>query len=458
MIGRPWLAALLSFFWPGLGQAYQHDRRRAIVQALPQLLALGLLVLAVLVLRPIIMVAYLLNPLVSISLLVVVVALGLWHAWSIGDAVGWPRNARRTRVGSSVRTRLWAVALVGLVLFVHGWVGYNLLAFYRVSGAIYVAPPISVGPSPTPGASQPSRTLAPGETPGPTGAPGSTGTPGPPLPGANSRVTILLVGLDNTHGDALALTDTLMVASFDPRSGSLVMISLPRDTAHLPYYRGGTWLPRINMLRQYATRDPASYPDGPMGTLVNEMSYLVGVPIDYYAVIGISGFSQLIDAVGGVDINVPKQVNDPGYQFSPTEVGFLVEPGWHHFDGKYGTAYARSRHGSSDYQRAARQQQLLLALRDKLADPFVLANLPQILEAVSQIIRTDAPLDRLPDIVTIALNSALADTRHIVLAPPRYASGYRNDLGFPTNMNELNMDAVAELSIELFGTDSRYSH
>ncbi|MGZ8819268.1 MAG: LCP family protein, partial [Mycobacterium sp.] len=415
MMRRPWLSAFLSFLWPGLGQAYQNDRRRAAIQAVPQLLALGSFALALVVLRPIIVVAYLLNPLVSIGLLIVVVVLALWHAWSIGDAVGWPRIARTTRLSSSIRVRLWAVALAGLVVVVHGWVGYNLLAFYRVSNAIYVPPPISIA-SPTPGASQPSRTLTPAETPGPTG------TPIAPLPGSNGRVTILLVGIDNTHGEWLALTDTLIVASFDPRQGSLVMISLPRDIAHLPYYRGGTFPARINLLRQKAVRDPAAYPDGPMGTLVNEMSYLVGVPIDYYAVIGIAGFSQLIDAVGGVDVNVPRQVNDPGYQFSPTEIGFFVEPGWHHFDGKYGTAYARSRHGSSDYERTSRQQQLLLALRDRLGDPFVLGNVPQILDAVSQIIRTDAPLDRLPDILGIVLHSTPADTRNIVLAPPRYAS------------------------------------
>src|SRR6266542_3343353 len=167
MIGRPWLAAFLSFLWPGLGQAYQHDPRRAIIQALPQFLAVGLLVLVLMVMRPIIVVAYLLNPLISIGLLVVVVLLGLWHAWSIGDAIGWPRIGRNIHVRSPVGVRLWAIALVCLVLVVHGWVGYHLLAFYRVSNAIYDAPPIGIVPAP--GARQPSRTLAPGATPGPTG-------------------------------------------------------------------------------------------------------------------------------------------------------------------------------------------------------------------------------------------------------------------------------------------------
>ena len=456
---RPAVAAFLSFLWPGLGQAYQRNRGRALLQAVPQLVVVGLFLLALIILRPIIVVAYLFNPVVSLGLLIVVVLLGLWHAWSIIDATGWPKLGRRATTGSSPPTRVWAVVLISLVLVLHSWIGYNLVAFYRVSNIIYQPPPISVLPSPTPGTSQPNASpTVPGQTPGPTGTPGPPPSPLPPLPGTNGRVTILLVGIDNTHGDLLALTDTLIVASFDPRAGSLVMISLPRDTAHLPYYRGGTLLSRINVLRQHAVRNPAKYPDGPMATLVNEMSYLVGVPIDYYAVIGISGFGQLIDAVGGVDVNVTRPVNDPGYQFSSSEIGFFVEPGWHHFDGKYGTAYARSRHGSSDYRRAERQQELLLALRAKLSDPFVLTNLPQILDAVSQIIRTDAPLDRLPDILSIALRSTLADTRNIVLDPPRYASGVRTSTGDRTNMNQLNMDAVAQLSIELFGSDSRYAH
>ncbi len=450
---RPALAALLSFIWPGLGQAYQRQPRRALVQAGPQLIVVLLVVLAVLVLHPIVFVAYLVNPLVSIGLVVVVGLLALWHAWSIIDATGEPSRP----------TRLWATALMVLVLLIHTWVGYNLLLFYRVGTLIYEPPPVAViptlapGQTMRPGESGGPATLQPGETPSST-TPDPSATPLPPLPGANGRVTILLVGLDNTHGDLLALTDTLIVASFDPRDGTLDMISLPRDTSHLPYYGGGTFLPRINSLAQHTVRDPAAYPDGPMGTLVNEMSYLVGIPIDYYAVIGISGFSQLVDAVGGVDINVTQPVNDPGYQFAPNEVGFYVAAGEHHFDGKYATAYARSRHGSSDYARAARQQQLLLALRSKLSDPFVLTNLPQILDAVSQIVRTDAPLDRLPDIISIVERSTSADTKNIVLDPPKYAHGYRTTAGDPTNMNQLDMDAVAQLSISLFGSDSLYSH
>ena len=433
---RPAVAALLSFVWPGLGQAYQRRSRHAALQALPQLVVVVAGVLALILVGPLVVGAYLFNPQVSIGFAIVLVFLGAWHAWSIADAIAWRSSLRAARA--------WATFLVALVFVVHAWLGMGLLAFYNTGSLIHQPPAVVALPSP-------------GASVGATPIPGSTSTPNDPLPGADSRVTVLLVGVDNTHGDALALTDTLIVASYDPRDDSLVMISVPRDTARLPLYSGGTFMPRVNTLRQAATRDPVAFPDGPMGTLVNEMSYIVGVQIDYYAVIGISGFSQLIDAVGGVDIDVQRAVDDPGYQFSPTEIGFHVDVGLHHFDGKYGTAYARSRHGSSDDSRAARQQQMLLALRAKLNNPFVLTNLPQIVDAVGQILRTDAPLDRLPEIIAIAQNSTSAQTRHLVLDPPRYAHGVRSPDGEPTGMRELNLDAVAALSIELFGADSRYA-
>lgn len=442
----PHLAALLSLIWPGLGQMGQHRLARGAVQALPQLVVVVALVGALLVLRPLVVIAYLFNPVYSLGLVIALVALALWHGWSIFDATGWR--------GSALKTRVWATSLVAIVFVIHAWLGSGLIAFSQ-SGQVIFQPPPHTGVTPTPG-----PTLAPGQTPLPT-TPGQTSgptpTPGPPLPGADSRVTILLVGIDNTHGDALALTDTLIVASYDPRDGSLAMISLPRDTARLPMYSGGIYNNRVNQLRQSATRYPEFYPDGPMGTLVNEMSYLVGVQIDYYAVIGIAGFRELIDSVGGVDIVVEQTVDDPGYQFYADEIGFHLDPGPHHLDGKYATAYARSRHGSSDYSRARRQQQILLALRNRLEDPFVYLNFPAIVSSAAQIVRTDAPLDRWPDIIQIVERSNDASTRQVVLAPPKYAGRVMTPTG-PTSMTQLDMDAVAALSIELFGADSRYAN
>lgn len=435
---RPNVATLLAFIWPGLGQLYRGRPKLGLAYAvLPTLLVAGVAV-AFQQLGALQFALYLLNPVVSVGLLVVLMLTGVVRVMSIVDASRAGRRLSRATLGL-------ASLLIGVVVLSHVWLGYNLWSFYRTGQAIYDPTPIGVTPTPLP-------------SPNGSGAL-PTPTPAPPLPGVDRRVTILFIGVDNTHGVDRGLTDSLIVASFDPQAGTTVMISLPRDTARLPYYGGGIWPSRINSLMQAATRRPDEFPDGPLPTLVNEMSYIVGIPIDYYARIDIGGFTQLIDLVGGVDVDLANEINDPTYQFTPTERGFHLLPGPHHLDGKLATAYARSRHGSgnSDFQRARRQQQILLALRDKADDPGVLANLPAVLDVVSQIVRTNAPLDRLPEIVSVVQNSTGAETRNVVLAPPRYAESIISASGERTFAYQLRMDAVAALSIELFGEQSRYA-
>ena len=453
---RPSVAAFLSFLWPGLGQAYRGERNRAIGQALPVIAAAVVGAGAILWLGSLVVVAYLFNPIVSLTLIAVTAALGAWRAWSIVDALraSEPLPSRRGHLAL-------AVVLVAATVVSHAWVGWSLFSFYRAGQQIYepigVVDPGQPTPQPTDQPTQ-SPTLEPGQTARPTASPSPTRVP-TPLPGANERVTILFIGVDNTHGPDRGLTDTLIVASFDPQTNSLAMISIPRDTGRLQMYSGGVYRNRINGLMQAAARDPDAYPDGPLGTLINEVSYLVGIPVNYYARIDIGGFTRLIDLVGGIDVTLEHEIDDPTYQFSPTEVGFHLLPGTYHLDGKLATAYARSRHGSgnSDYERAARQQQILLALRARVNDPQILLNLPGLLDAVSEIVRTDAPLDRLPDIVAIVQRSHAAGTEHIVLAPPEYADRAFDPSGQPTSMTELDMTALAELSIRLFGDESRYA-
>jgi LCP family protein required for cell wall assembly len=438
-------AAVLSFIWPGLGQAYLGRRTIAWMLGGPPLLLLLVIVALGLTTSPLVIAVHLLNPPLAILATLFVLVLGLVRVFSIFEAAE-PGDRRSS---------ILAVALVVLVAITHAWLADSTWAFYRAGQAIHEE--FASGEQPgQPG--QPDPSLDPdAPTTDPLATPDPNATPSPRpsvLPGVNSRVTVLLVGVDNTPVIEHGLTDTLFVASLEPVTDSLTMVSLPRDVGRLPLYSGGTYLPRVNTLMQSADRHPEDYPDGAMGTLVKEMSYLVGIPIDYYARIDIAGFRSLVDAVGGVDVVVETAVHDPGYGFSPTEIGFDLEPGPHHLDGKYATAYARSRHGSSDYDRARRQQQILLALRNRLYDPTVLARLPEIVDAVSSIVRTDAPLDRLPEILQIALSTDQAATRQIVLGPPKYAHGADGATG---GLNQLDMLAVEQLSIELFGPDSLYA-
>jgi LCP family protein required for cell wall assembly len=208
-----------------------------------------------------------------------------------------------------------------------------------------------------------------------------------------------------------------------------------------------------------ANKDPGKYPEGGLPTLIRELGYLLGVPIHYYAAVDLEGFARLIDAVGGVTIDNPRAINDPEYGgWTDGRIGFHLSAGVHHLNGQTALAYARSRKGlgDNDFTRARRQQQLLVALRDRLSDPSLLPKLPAIIDAGSRTIQTNFPQDRLGEMLTISQSVEGDDgIRRVVLGPP-YAKN--PPAGTPGGYQlVLDMDRLAKLSIELFGTDSRYS-
>jgi len=125
------------------------------------------------------------------------------------------------------------------------------------------------------------------------------------------------------------------------------------------------------------------------------VSNVIGVPIHYYVLIDFSGFRQAIDAVGGVDINVPTAIYDPDYPCDNERGGycpFSVKAGLQHMDGTVALRYARSRHSTSDFDRAARQQLVIAALRVKALQLSTLTNpikLTQLIDAVGSHLKTD---------------------------------------------------------------------
>ena len=225
-------------------------------------------------------------------------------------------------------------------------------------------------------------------------------------PGPNDRMNVLLVGVDAGVGRDHALTDSLIVVSVDPVGRSVSMASLPRDLVNVPLGDGRTFAPKLNSLLSYAARHKDEFPDGGMHTLENAVGSLLGIHIHYYATIDLKGFVKMVDAVGGVDVNVKQALDDPkygGYGVVRNE-GWAVDVGQHHFEGKDALAYARIRRseGQTDFTRQARQQEILLALRSKVVKGGALFSLPSLLDAVGQTISTDLPAERLPDLAVLA--------------------------------------------------------
>ena len=155
------------------------------------------------------------------------------------------------------------------------------------------------------------------------------------------------------------------------------------------------------------------------------MGALFGITIHAYATVDLAGFVTMVDAVGGVDVNVAKPLADPTYPRLDGRRGWSVTAGQHHFAGADALAYARIRKalGESDLTRAARQQQVLLALRNRVAGDGLLFRLPSLLQAVGSTVRTDLPQDRLPQLAALAGQIDASSVVKVVLTSPQIKSG-----------------------------------
>ncbi|HET7472834.1 MAG TPA: LCP family protein [Candidatus Limnocylindrales bacterium] len=253
------------------------------------------------------------------------------------------------------------------------------------------------------------------------GSPVSELQPTAPQPGTNERLNVLLIGVDSGPGREEALTDSLIVVSLDPVGRTVTMVSIPRDLASVPLGNGNTYGPKINSLMSYAGRNPKEFPDGGVRTLEKAVGALFGIPIHAYASVDLAGFARMVDAVGGVDIDVKKPLDDPRYPRLDGGHGWSVTAGPHHFDGLDALAYARVRKvvGESDLTRAARQQEVLVALRNQAVGAGLLFRLPQLMDAVGSTVRTDLPMDQLPQLAAMAEQIGGRSAYKFVLGAPQ---------------------------------------
>ncbi len=251
----------------------------------------------------------------------------------------------------------------------------------------------------------------PGQNAGPTASPSD-----------RERVNILLIGVDSTPTRTTALTDTMMVASLDPVGRTVSLVSVPRDLIGVPLGDGNNFGPKLNSLMSYADTHRKEFPQGGKRALEDAVGALLGIRIQYQATLDFAGFVKMIDAVGGVDVDVKDAFDDPTYDgYGLNRQGWSVTAGPHHFDGLNALAYARSRKatGESDFKRQERQQEILLALRDKVTSGgSLLFNLPNLLDALGAMVHTDFPIGRLPSVAaTLDEMGTAGITRTVIRFP-----------------------------------------
>jgi LCP family protein required for cell wall assembly len=204
------------------------------------------------------------------------------------------------------------------------------------------------------------------------------------------RVNVLLLGIDlRCDEDGPTRTDSMMVVSIDPVGKAISALSLPRDTwVELP----GFGMDSIN--DAHFQGEINEYPGGGTGLAMDTVSNFLGIKVDHFVTINFEGFRDFINLIDGIQVNVPEAIDDPTY---PDECygydPFEIKPGLQSMNGPIALKYARTRATlNGDIDRAARQQAVLLAVRDKVIDvnmiPSLVTRSPQLWQTFQDNVKT----------------------------------------------------------------------
>ena len=256
------------------------------------------------------------------------------------------------------------------------------------------------------------------------------------------RINILLLGSDtdqkftNADGSHNYLAQSDIVVTINPATKSVGMLSIPRDFwIHIP----GGGMHKLD--EAYSLGGPAigtgAYSPG--GVALSRLTVYqdFGIPINYYAWVGLDGFVKVIDTVGGVDVDVLHPITDDNY---PDDVGnhtgdiyaykrLYIPPGPQHLSGPEALEYVRSRHADlvGDFGRSARQQQVLSALKTKLNNPDIVSKLPDIANDLNGYVKTDMQLTDVFKLMNFARSLNSNSITRVILGPPYSADGTTPD-------------------------------
>ena len=273
------------------------------------------------------------------------------------------------------------------------------------------------------------------------------------------RITILLAGGDGGPGRSGSRTDVIMVATFDTVTGKAAVFSIPRNMTHVPlpdawstafvdleqrltpWEERRTWTDedgdgqpdqfvpchcfpdQINAIYPFTRKWTETYPDEVdpgLAALRDTLEIMLGIEIDYYAMVNMSGFVRVVDALGGIRVYSTSSVVA---EVSPAREGedwiqISIGPGWNRLNGHAALAYVRDRKTSSDYTRMKRQRCLLKAVAARADPATILTRFSAISRAVGSSVRTDIDLDYLPTLLAYASSLDYDDVATVGFVPP----------------------------------------
>jgi LCP family protein required for cell wall assembly len=256
---------------------------------------------------------------------------------------------------------------------------------------------------------------------------------------SGSRINILLLGSDtdqkftNADGSHNYLAQSDIVITIDPASRNVGMLSIPRDFwINVP----GSGMHKLDEAYSLGGTATGAGAYSPGGVALSRLTIFqdFGIPINYYAWVGLDGFVKVIDTVGGVDVDVLHPITDDNY---PDDVGnhssdifaykrLYIPPGPQHLSGREALEYVRSRHADlvGDFGRSARQQQVLSALKTKLDNPDIVSKLPEIANDLNGYVKTDMQLSDVFKLMNFARSLNPNSIHRVILGPPYSSIGF----------------------------------
>lgn len=226
------------------------------------------------------------------------------------------------------------------------------------------------------------------------------------------RINILLLGRAGEHYPGKNLTDTVMVMSIDTEHKRVALLSLPRDL-YVPI-GVGDYYTKLNSVYQYGLSN-----DTGVAPLEQTIETITGLPIHYFVTLDFDSFEKVVDTLGGISIDVPRDLTDtryPGKNYSYET--FHIEKGWQTLDGATTLKYVRERHADpeGDFGRAKRQQQVIQAIKNKafsLGTLFNISTVNHLLDTLGDNVKTDMTIENMARFLELART---LDTKNVTTA------------------------------------------
>jgi polyisoprenyl-teichoic acid--peptidoglycan teichoic acid transferase len=246
----------------------------------------------------------------------------------------------------------------------------------------------------------------------------------------DGRYNVLLLGGDAGPHRIGTRPDSVNLASIDEKTGRTALISLPRNLQNVPFPAGSPAaraLPKgwscgdnclLNAIYQWGAKNPGYFPgarDPGAEAMKQAVQAITGLKVNYYVLVDLQGFRSMIDAVGGIDLVSTGRVPIGG---GTSRIQGYIEPGKQHLNGFRALWYGRSREGSSDYERMARQRCVMTAMVNQLDPTTLLTNFQKIAAAGRQVVSTDIPAADLPTFLTLGQQAKSRRIESVQFVPP----------------------------------------